>query len=257
MGSHIRSITIEMIAFVFLLVLPCTCFAFEQPPIVKHFGVPNDAINFQSNNVDIQIEMFQMRVDQLEKENKLLEERLKKLEERDNLEKETKIALSHDTTLGLQTQKDYSTTEEVVFVVENHSENGTENGYIPAGTIEWDFGIVRFNHWYPQGYSFSPDTGVFTARINGLYIFQFMCYTRQIPQTNPLAEIGVYVNGELVEEFWNVSDENSNYADHFSLFWTADLKANDELYLVNGYESSLLVAPTRGMYFMGKVLAEM
>merc|ERR1712133_115108 len=163
MGSHIRSITIEMIAFVFLLVLPCTCFAFEQPPIVKHFGVPNDAINFQSNNVDIQIEMFQMKVDQLEKENKLLEERLKKLEERDNLEKEAKIALSHDTT---------SYHEEVVFLVENHSEDGTENGYIPAGTIEWDFGILRVN----QASSFSPDTGVFTAPIDGLYIFQFMCY---------------------------------------------------------------------------------
>jgi len=232
-----------MIAFSFLLIVPWTCLAFEQPSNDKHFAVPKDDINSQSNNDDIHIEMLQMRVEQLEKENKLLEERLKKLEERDNLEE------------GLQ--KDYSTTEEVVFLVENHSEDGTENGYIPTGTIEWDFGIVLFNHWYPQGYSFSPDTGVFTAPINGLYIFQFMCYTRQIPQTNPLAEIGVYVNGELVEEFWNVSDENSNYADHFSLFWTAELKANDELYLVNGYESSLLVAPTRGMYFMGKVLAEM
>jgi len=232
-----------MIAFSFLLIVPWTCLAFEQPSNDKHFAVPKDDINSQSNNDDIHIEMLQMRVEQLEKENLLLEERLKKLEERDNLEE------------GLQ--KDYSTTEEVVFLVENHSEDGTENGYIPAGTIEWDFGIVLFNHWYPQGYSFSPDTGVFTAPINGLYIFQFMCYTRQIPQTNPLAEIGVYVNGEIVEEFWNVSDENSNYADHFSLFWTAELKANDELYLVNGYESSLLVAPTRGMYFMGKVLAEM
>merc|ERR1712126_90250 len=235
--------TLEMIAFSFLLIVPWTCLAFEQPSNDKHFAVPKDDINSQSNNDDIHIEMLQMRVEQLEKENKLLEERLKKMEERDNLEE------------GLQ--KDYSTTEEVVFLVENHSEDGTENGYIPAGTIEWDFGIVLFNHWYPQGYSFSPDTGVFTAPINGLYIFQFMCYTRQIPQTNPLAEIGVYVNGEIVEEFWNVSDENSNYADHFSLFWTAELKANAELYLVNGYESSLLVAPTRGMYFMGKVLAEM
>jgi len=232
-----------MIAFFFLLAVPCTCFAFEQPPIVKHFGVPNDDINFQSNNADIQSEMYQMKFDQLEKENKLLEERLKKLEERDNLEKESRIALSHDIT---------SYHEEIAFLVENHSEDGTENGYIPAGTIEWDFGILRVN----QASSFSPDTGVFTPPIDGLYIFQFMCYTRQIPRENPLAEIGVYVNGELVEEFWNVSDENSNYADHFSLFWTADLKANDELCLVNGYESSLLVAPTRGMYFMGKVLAE-
>merc|ERR1712126_603744 len=149
--------TLEMIAFSFLLIVPWTCLAFEQPSNDKHFAVPKDDINSQSNNDDIHIEMLQMRVEQLEKENKLLEERLKKLEERDNLEE------------GLQ--KDYSTTEEVVFLVENHSEDGTENGYIPAGTIEWDFGIVLFNHWYPQGYSFSPDTGVFTAPINGLYIF--------------------------------------------------------------------------------------
>merc|ERR1712126_503625 len=235
--------TLEMIAFSFLLIVPWTCLAFEQPSNDKHFAVPKDDINSQSNNDDIHIEMLQMRVEQLEKENKLLEERLKKLEERDNLEKEAKIALSHDTT---------SYHEEVVFLVENHSEDGTENGYIPAGTIEWDFGILRVN----QASSFSPDTGVFTAPIDGLYIFHLMCYTRQIPRENPLAEIGVYVNGELVEEFWNVSDENSNYADHFSLFWTADLKANDQLCLVNGYESSLLVAPTRGMYFMGKILAE-
>merc|ERR1712012_405741 len=134
--SDIRFITLEMMPFFFLLAVPWTCFAFEQPPIVKHFGVPNDDINFQSNNNYIQSEMYQMKFDQLEKENELLEERLKKLQERDNLEKEAKIALSHDTT---------SYHEEVVFLVENHSEDGTEDGYIPAGTIEWDFGIVRVN----------------------------------------------------------------------------------------------------------------
>jgi len=236
-----------MIALFLLLVVPWTCLAFEYAPNVKLSDVANDVI-LQSNYDDPKFVMYQRKVDKLEKDNELLEKnnkslerRLKKLEESVRLGKESKKLFSHDTT---------SYHEEVVFLIENHS----SFGHIPTGNITWDYGIVRVN----QASSFSQHSGVFTAPVDGIYTFQFMCYTQQSGRADGKAEIKLYINGKDEEHFWNVelSDDIGSYAGHLSLFWTADLKANDELWLVNIYEQSVSLYSFHGMYFMGKILTE-
>jgi len=173
----------------------------------------------------------------LEHQNKMLEERLIKVERQ------------MSQLSGKTGDHDYDTAsyrEEIMFLAENR--NIDSDVYLPTGNI--GFETVQVD---PRN-SFSGSSGQFTAPEDGIYIFQFMCYTRLV--NDDFAEIKAYVNGMSVQNFWNVGDSGRDYAGHLSLFFSWNLKANDKLWLYNNYAESILVDEVHSMFFMGKRLIQ-
>lgn len=220
-----------ILVFIFCT-LSWSCLAFEQKSNVDKLEVIQSKVNIQSNpHSAIEPDRF----DELQRENNILAERLQTLEIKLNGQKETKNILSDDWP---------SYREEIMFLAEIH--DTSDRKFNPVGKFE--FSTVQID---PTS-SFSKSDGMFTAPVDGIYVFQFYCYTEQSSRSDGYAEIKAYVNGYNVERFWNVADRESDYAGHFSLFWSWNLKANDKIWLENVYESSTAISSTHGMWFMGK-----
>merc|ERR1712018_482664 len=224
------SIRYKMIAVFLFCMLSWSCLAFEQKSNFDKLEVTQTNVIMQSNNPTA---IATQRFDKLQRENNILAERLQTLENKLNGQKESKKILSENWP---------SYREEIMFLAERH---GSGASY-PVGKFE--FSTVEID---PTS-SFSKSDGMFTAPVDGIYIFQFYCYTAQSSRPDGYAEIKAYINGDNVERFWNVADRESDYAGHFSLFWSWNLKANDKIWLENVYESSTVVGPDHGMWFMGK-----
>jgi len=248
MGSLIQfwiyssSNAFKMLALLFFTI-PLTCFAFDQTQNIEGVKTPQSYISIQPTQDDSDVEINRTRLENLERENTILQDRLRNLEDK----------INHLTNIeATSTPNSALYHEEVMFIAENHNNYSSSWRWVPVGNIAWDVEQVD-----PTS-SFSQDNGVFTAPRDGLYIFQFQCYLDQSQRDDGYAEIKLFVNGDNIERFWNVADkdrQNTNYGGHFSLFWTANLKADDQLWVQNVYDKSIQVNIDHGMYFMGTILA--
>lgn len=114
-------------------------------------------------------------------------------------------------------------------------------GYIPTGKITFD-GVEVDNSM-----DFNAETGTFTAPSTGLYHFQFDAYVNGAD----LAEVYVYVNGNVYHKFYN----NSASGRQIASFWTAHLNTDDQLYLSNEFPSSIYIhIGDHQMYFEGYLM---
>merc|ERR1711953_549937 len=216
MGSswtNFFSKALKMLAL--LCFLPLTCLAFAQTQNIEGFEIPQSFVSVQPVQDESEVESNRIRIGNLERENTVLQDRLRALEDKLNRQENIKATWNPNSALY---------HEEVMFIAENHN-----------------------------NYSLSQDDGVFTAPIDGLYIFQFQCFLDQDGPEDDRAELKAFVSGKNLEHFWNVANENDYYG-HFSLFWTTNLKADDQLWLENVFDHSIQVNIDHGMYFMGKIL---
>ena len=111
-------------------------------------------------------------------------------------------------------------------------------GYIPDDYITYD--TVKVDN---TG-SFDKQDGSFTAPIGGTFLFLFNAQVR----TATDARISVRINGSSKQYFYN--DDVDNYG-QLVAFWSLDLVLGDKVQIYNSYSSSINVASTQSLYFMG------
>jgi len=96
--------------------------------------------------------------------------------------------------------------------------------------------------------SFDKETGIFKAPIDGVYAFFFNCEIDEGME----ATVKVFINGEYDQEFNQYQFGSQENVDRqFSVFWSMQLKQNDEIRLENEFQNTLYVSSQRGMYFWG------
>merc|ERR1711953_1065899 len=157
--------------------------------------------------MSLKLKAIELELETSSGKNTVLQDRLRALEDKLNRQENIKATWNPNSALY---------HEEVMFIAENHNNYSSSYTFLPVGKITWDVEQVD------PTYSFSQDDGVFTAPIDGLYIFQFQCFLDQDGPEDDRAELKAFVNGKNLEHFWNVANENDYYG-HFSLFWTTNL----------------------------------
>ena len=118
-----------------------------------------------------------------------------------------------------------------------------ETRYLPFGPIIFDIEQIDTKN------SFNINDGVFTVPESGLYLFTFNGYVN----TNIYGVVYVYVNGNRIKYFYDY-EGTGKYGRELTFFVSLELQQYDELYLDNGYASSLYVTDDHPMTFLGTLL---
>jgi len=126
------------------------------------------------------------------------------------------------------------------FIAVRNRYNDTRYGMISNGTIK-EYDEVK-------GKGLDKNTGVFVAPVSGTYIFFFNAYI-----SSQRGNVDVVKNGKRARSFAsfvpNIGQLRAGR--QLSPSWTMDLKASDEVYLVNFYPSSIYVSHDLSLTFMG------
>jgi len=98
--------------------------------------------------------------------------------------------------------------------------------------------------------NFEETTGIFRPKKDGIYWFIFNCFVYRSP---PIAMIDIYVNGVEYQRFldYDNNEDDGENSRQFTFTFSVELKANDELYLRNGYSNSIYHDDDQPMTIMG------
>merc|ERR1711962_733268 len=78
------SIAFKMLTLLFFFVIPWTCLAFDQTSNVEGLKIPQSSIRAQPTQDDSNVEFNRIKFENLERENAILQDRLRTLEDKFN-----------------------------------------------------------------------------------------------------------------------------------------------------------------------------
>merc|ERR1712212_478496 len=128
-------------------------------------------------------------------------------------------------------------SSDVVFSAASKSE---DSYYVPDSFITFETNLVDSTG------SFDKETGIFKTPIDGVYAFFFNCEIDEGMEST----VKVSINGEYDQEFNQYQFGSQENVDRqFSVFWSMQLKQDDEIRLEDEFQHTLYVSSQRGMYF--------